>query len=238
MEAKFDGAEFEEIRAAEPSATHVEAIRNRIIGDLSPVKPLPSDLALVTAVTAGFMCLGIVCALPIGLKGFHAMTTAQRLTDYFVILFSALILAVALTGEIIPGARRHLSSVFTVAAVFAVTIIVTALLFPYYSTNQFVRKGVPCLTIGTLCAIPADAIAWRVTRLGVLTDRVQGILTAAMLSGMVGVFALALHCPILNAAHILTWHLGVPALTLAVGTLVARNVERRIIPGSRESAPL
>jgi hypothetical protein len=232
MEAKFDGAEFEGVRAAEPLAAGVEAIRNRIVGDLSPVKPLPSDLALVTAMVAGFICLGVACAIPIGLKGFHAMTVVQRLADYVVILLCAVSLAVALTGEIIPGARRRVSPGFVVAVVFAMTIVVTGLLFPDYSTAQFIRKGVPCLAIGTVCAILGAVAVWRVMRLGMLTDRLSGILTAAMLSWMVGVFALALHCPILNAAHILTWHLGVPALGLAVGALVTRRMERRIMSGS------
>jgi hypothetical protein len=231
MEAKFDGAEFEEIREAKPSAAHVEAIRNRILGDLNPVKPLPSDGALVTAMTACFICLGVACAIPIGWKGFHAMTVSQRLADYVVILLCAVSLALALTGEIIPGARRRVSPVFVLVAVFAIAIAVTAVLFPDYSTAQFVRKGVPCLTIGTVCAILAAVPVWRVMRLGMLTERVPGILTAAMLSGMVGVFTLALHCPILNAAHILIWHLGVPALGLAAGVLLAarRFVSNRTV---------
>jgi hypothetical protein len=237
MEAKFDGAGFEGIRAGKPSTVRVDAIRNRIAGGLSPVKPLPSDRALVTAMTAGFICLGIACAILIGLKGFHAMTLAQRLADYVVILFCAVSLALALTGEIIPGARRRVSAGFVVAVVFAMTIVVTGLLFPDYSTAQFIRKGVPCLAIGTVCAILAAVAVWRIMHLGLLTDRLSGILTAAMLSGMVGVFALALHCPILNAAHILTWHLGVLALGLAVGALVTRRIEHRIMSGSRESAP-
>jgi hypothetical protein len=166
------------------------------------------------------------------------MNSTQRLADYVVILLSALSLTLALTGEIIPGARRRVSPAFVVAAVFAVTIAVTALLFPDYSTAQFIRKGIPCLAIGTVCAILASVLVWRVIRLGMLTDRRSGILTAAVLSGMLGVLTLALHCPILNAAHILAWHVSVPALGLAAGALITRRIEHRITRGSQESAPL
>jgi hypothetical protein len=102
METDFNGTEFEKIRAAEPPVAHLEAIRNQIIGSLRPVKPLPSDRGLVTTLTAGFICLGVLYAIPIGLKGYHAMTTAQKLADYAAILFCALILVVVLTW-----ARRY-----------------------------------------------------------------------------------------------------------------------------------
>jgi hypothetical protein len=235
MEADFNGTEFEKIRAAEPPDARLEEIRNRIIGSLRPVRPLPSDRVLVTTLTAGFICLGVLCAIPIGLKGYHAMRTAQKLADYAVILFCALILALVLTGEIIPGSRKRLSPALAPVALFAMMIAVTTLLFPDYSTAQFIRRGIPCLAIGTVCEIAAAVLVWRVVCLGMLTDRLAGILTATMLSGMLGVFVLALHCPILNAAHILSWHLTVPALGLAGGTLLANRIERRIISGSRES---
>jgi hypothetical protein len=227
MEADFNGTEFEKIRAAEPPVARLEAIRNRISGSLRPVKPLPSDRVLVTTLTAGFICLGVLCAIPIGLKGYHVMRTAQKMADYAAILFCALILALVLTGEIIPGSRRRVSPALALAALFAVMIAVTTLLFPDYSTAQFIRRGIPCLAIGTVCAIAAAAVIWRVVRLGMLTDRLAGILTAGMLSGMLGVFALALHCPILNAAHILSWHLTVPVLGLAVGARLANRIDLR-----------
>lgn len=225
MESKFEGAEFEEVRKAGPSPARIEAIRKQISGSIEPVTPLPSDGALITWLTAGFISLGILCALPIGLKGFHAMRNAQRLADYAAILLCAPALAWTLTGEMIPAARKRVSASLVMTAVFAVMISATAMLFPDYSISDFVRRGIPCLLIGSVCALPAAVLLGLIMRRGMLADTLAGILTAAVLSGTLGVFVLALHCPILNAAHILTWHLGVPALGLGVGALVARKVE-------------
>ena len=224
MEAHSDGAAFDELRAAEPSPARVDAIRNRIAGELRPVRPLPSNRALASALTAAFICLGVACAIPIRLKGYYAMTKAQMLADCAAILLCAFVLAFRLAQEIVPGAPpKRVSAASLVAAGFAVMAATTALLFPDYSTAQFVQKGLRCLTIGTLCAIPAAGLLWRVMRLGMLTDRASGLVTAAALAGMVGVFTLALHCPILTAAHILAWHLTVPALALASVVLFIRR---------------
>ncbi len=225
MEGKFEEVEFEGIRKAQPSAARVRAIRDQISGSLHPVRPLPSDWTLVTWLMAGFICLGVLCAIPIGLKGFHAMRNTQRFFDYLALLLCALILARTLANEIVPAARRRVRPALVIAAVFAVASAATILLFPDYSMSGFVRKGIPCLVIGSVCALPASVLIGWIMRRGMLTDTLPGILTAAVLSGTLGVFVLALHCPILNLAHILTWHLGVPALALGVGVLVARKVE-------------
>lgn len=235
MEDKFEGFEFEEIRNAEPSAARIHAIRRQIAGSLHPVTPLPSDGTLITWLMAGFICLGVLCAIPIGVKGFHAMKNTQRLFDYPAILLCALILARTLAGEIIPASRRRLAPAPVITAVFAVTIAVTVVLFPDYSLTGFFRTGIPCLAIGSVCAVPASVLIGRIMHRGMLSDTFSGILTAAAFSGTLGVFVLALHCPILNAAHILTWHLGVPALGLGVGALVARKVEARFTEPGRSN---
>jgi hypothetical protein len=228
METQSDGFDFEDIRRAEPSASRVEAIQDQIAASLHPVKPLPSDRVLVSGLLAGFVCLGVLCAIPIGLKGFHAMTTAQRLVDYCAILLGAWALARIITAEMIPGARRSVPPAVSITAAFAMTIGVTVLLFPDYSMIRFVRSGIPCLVIGTVCAIPAGFLVWRVIRLGMMTETMPLALASAVLSGLTGVFVLALHCPILNAAHILTWHVGVPALALGIGAGLARRIDSRI----------
>jgi hypothetical protein len=225
MEGKFEGTEFEEMREGEPSAARIEAIRNQIASSLHPVTPLPSDWSLIAWLTAGFIGLGVLCALPIGVKGFHAMKNTQRLFDYLAILSCAAVLARTLTGEIIPASRRRVGAGPVITAVFAVTTAITVVLFPDETTGGFFRSGIPCLAIGSLCALPASVLIGLIMRRGMLTDTLAGVLTAAALSGTLGVFVLALHCPILSAAHILTWHLGVTALCLGAGVLVARKVE-------------
>jgi hypothetical protein len=148
METDFSGTEFEKIRVAEPPVAHLEAIRNQIIGSLRPVKPSPSDRGLETTLTAGFICLGVLCAIQIGLKGYHAMTTAQELADYAAILFCALILVVVQTGEIIPGSRRRVSPALAPAAVFAMMILVTTLLFPIIQLHNSFDEDNPASVSG------------------------------------------------------------------------------------------
>jgi hypothetical protein len=38
-----------------------------------------------------------------------------------------------------------------------------------------------------------------------------------LLSGLVGTSALEIHCPILDASHILMWHLGIAFLGAVIG---------------------
>ena len=58
---------------------------------------------------------------------------------------------------------------------------------------------------------------WLLLRLGaILSPRVAGA-AAGLLAGLVGTSALEIHCPILDASHILMWHLGIALIGAMTG---------------------
>jgi hypothetical protein len=74
-----------------------------------------------------------------------------------------------------------------------------------------------CLRAGGPFALLAAVPFWLLLRRGAgLSPRVTGA-AAGLLAGLVTTSAQEIYCPILDASHILTWHLGVALLGAVVG---------------------
>ena len=101
--------------------------------------------------------------------------------------------------------------------VVGVLAIVIAGLFQFQQEKDFWGSGWVCLRAGIAFALLAAVPFWLVLRRGtIFSPRVTGA-TAGLLAGLVGTSALELHCTILDASHILTWHLGVALLAAMIG---------------------
>ncbi len=216
MELKVPG----QFSNATPDPARIARIRESLAGSAAPVRLLPSNTILTVSAVAVFVVLAILFALPTGLHGFAKMSPGDRLIEYSVVLALAFVLAATVVAQMIPGSRQRLSPTLCICLALVVLTVTAGFLFPDYGMDGFIRRGIPCLRYGFLCAIPAGAITWAITRAGFAADPVRSAIAAGGFSGLVGFGVLALHCPILNAAHIATWHGGALAMASITGGVI------------------
>jgi hypothetical protein len=214
------------IGKAMPEPARVARIRERIMAGASAVRPLPSIAAMTALGLAAFIVLGIGLAWPFGYYGFDRLNGTSGMAEYAAVLLVAAALMAGALGQAIPGSRRIVGPAALVVIGIALLCLTTAGLFPDFGLDGFVTRGVPCLRLGLVCAVPAAALVTVAMQRGFVTDRVSAGLTGGALAGLAGVGVLALHCPVLNAAHIIAWHVGAVAVASLAGAVTGRAVSR------------
>jgi hypothetical protein len=214
------------ISLAVPDAARVARIREDFTKSAAPVRPLPSNGWMMALCVVVFAVLAVLLTVPFGFGGFAKLNAASAAIEYSVVGLLALVLAGAAIEGMIPGSRRTLPPSAGVLIAILLLSVTAALLFPDFALHDFVHRGIPCLRLGILCAIPASGLIWAMMRRGFVMDTVSAVVAGGALSGLLGVGVLALHCPILNAAHIIAWHIGVIAVTAVFGALLGWIVAR------------
>jgi hypothetical protein len=215
------------IGSAVPDSALVARIRTTLMEAAAPVRPLPSNAALMALCVAVFIALALLLTLPVGFPGFARLDTVSRLIEYPAVLLLAFMLAGSLVDQMIPGTRRVIGPAAGVLVAVLLLSVTAALLFPGPMPKNFVDEGIPCLRLGALCAIPAGGLTWTMMRRGFAADPLSAAIAAGGLSGLLGVGVLALHCPILNAAHIIAWHVGSIVVAALFGALLGWSWSRR-----------
>ena len=208
------------INSAVPDAARVARIREDFMKSATPVRPLPSNGRMMAMCVGVFAVLAILLTVPFGFSGFAKLSAANAAVEYSVVGLLALALAGAAIEGMIPGSRRTLPPAAGVLIAILLLSVTASLLFPDFALHDFVRTGIPCLRLGVLCATPAAALTWIMMRRGYAVDTVSAVVAGGALSGLLGVGVLALHCAVLNAAHIIAWHVGVVAVTSLFGALL------------------
>lgn len=203
-----------------PGSERLALIQSMVTGSLTPVRPLPSNRVLISLVLGGFLAFSLFAAVGLGFGGYRHLSSLARLEYYGAILLSATLLSTALVEEIIPGSRRRVSS----GAAMALSVVTLALvvlgLFPEPDLTHFVKVGLPCLKLGTLCAAVSGIFVAPLLWKGFSTSIVRSAATAGFLAGLAGFAVLALRCSVQNFAHILVWHVGALLVGVAGGALI------------------
>ncbi|HEY3936690.1 MAG TPA: NrsF family protein [Bryobacteraceae bacterium] len=198
-----------------PDAERVERIQRRIASSLKPVKPLPSDRALLLIGLGCFAALALLPTIHFGDSALHVLSGVQEFAYYGVIALLAILFAAAIVEQMIPGSKRRLNARMLVIGSFFSLALLACLLFENFSMDHFVAHGWPCLRLGSECALVSGLIAFLLVRKGFFTAPVASSMLIGCFAGLSGVAALALICPVRNAPHILVWHLG----TMILGAL-------------------
>lgn len=214
------------VEALEQQEYHVEAeviskITATLTGQLSPVAPLPSDGALTLLIFVFFVAFCLIVTATVGFFGYAAMTGAEKAVYYGIIAIFGLLFSNATVASAIPAAKVRVPAYLLIFASVVVTALAVSLMFPSIKPEQFVRRGLPCLRLGCICAALFGVLAGLVLRRGYVTDRWRTALVVSCFAGFSGVVVLALHCPILNTLHIVVWHLGTVAVSALVGLAIA-----------------
>ena len=180
-----------------------------------PVRPLAPTWLLAAGLVLICAVIGIAGAVALGLKGVHVMSPVE-IAAIFPVLAAMLCLSAAYyAGAMIPGSRLSGARWTLPAIVCLVLIAIFALLFHTYQTQNFVRQGLVCLKAGLLHAVPAALACWWLLRRGCAVDSVATGLAQGTLAGLAGVLMLELHCAILEAPHVMLWHVAVVPVSAA-----------------------
>ncbi len=220
----------ERIAGATPDSASVTRARERLAKSAAPVRALPSDLMLMLTLAGVLDVLAVLLAIPVGFAGLSKMTAMQVLVEFSLLSLLALVLAGVAVAQMIPGSRRVISP--PAGALMACLLLSTtaALLFPDFATQNFVERGIPCLRLGMICALPGSLCIWGMMRRGLVVNSLQAATAGGALAGLMGIGVLALHCPIFNAAHIIVWHVAVLAVTAATGAVLALGLSYAELP--------
>jgi hypothetical protein len=182
-----------------------------------PVRPLPRTWVLAGGLVLGCAVVALAGALRAGFGGLQKMDLLERTLVFSSLGILAWLAATQFVNEMIPGSKRRLSPAALIATATLGLLAVFALLFRDYHSDHFVAAGFICLITGVLHAIPAALLSWWLLRRGFAVSFVSAGMVAGALAGLAGVGLLELHCPNLQAAHILVWHTAVLLVSTALG---------------------
>jgi hypothetical protein len=197
--------------------------KDRILPALTPVRPLAPAWALIAGFLFVFGAIAVASASVVGMQGWRALSMAERIVIFTVLIAAACFTAVACTREMRPaGGRRVSGPAFLVA--IAGLLVTFALLFHDYDLPKFVGQGIPCLSAGLVFALAAALLGLLLLRRGFVLDRAAAGIALGTLAGLAGIAGLELHCPNLKASHVMFWHVGVVlSSALIVRAVLARR---------------
>lgn len=210
-----------------PDAALLERISGRLNASRKPVRSLPSNGVLWAISIAVFVVISLTLASVKGLFAISALSAGEKALYYGVIFLLAGLFARALIERMIPGAKHLIRpAVLLMLAPVLLGVLMFAM-FQDRGTEAFVEHGKPCLLFGSITALIGGLLGWPLLRRGYLVSPAETMAIYGSFTGLLGIAALSLHCPIQNSLHFLVWHLGVILLAGLVGIVLGAFWENR-----------
>jgi hypothetical protein len=148
------------------------------------------------------------------------MTPLQTATMLGAVAVNIGLLAYSLVNQMIPGSRHRIPPRLLPVAITISLTIAMAVLFQFQHERNFWASAWACIRAGTPFGVLAAVPFWLVLRRGaILSPGMTGAATG-LLAGLVGTSVLEIHCPNLDAWHILVSHLGVAILCALAGLAI------------------
>ena len=204
-----------------PSPERLRQIESNLLEDLQPVRPLPSSPAIFASIMSIAVVTLAAGSAALGANGWRVLTPPQKLSVYLPLAFAIVLLAIAMGKQMSPSAGSTRRQVLLSLAALAGMAGWILALFPWSEEAHFYAAGLTCLRAGLVWgAISALAFLWIIRRGAMLIPALTGA-TAGTFAGVLGLGVLEIHCPDLNAPHILVWHFGVVIASTLSGMAVA-----------------
>jgi hypothetical protein len=199
----------------------LDRIAASINSSLHPVRPMPSPRVLTAGLFLVCALVAVVGAWRSGLFGIQVLSIAQRVVILSMLALLAWVAARELVSQWTPGSRHYLTPCWLIALICLTLLAMFAVLFNDYHATRFISAGVVCLLVGILHAVPAAGLAAWLLKRGLAVEPIPAGALAGAFGGLSGVTMLELHCPNLEAAHVLFWHVAVVPVSAALGALAA-----------------
>ena len=106
-------------------------------------------------------------------------------------------------------------------------MLLVAVLFPFQHEDSFWLTSWACVRAGMIAGLFAIVPVWLVLRRGATLSPAMTGGGSGLFAGLTGTTTLAIHCPNLNAWHILVAHLGVAFLGAMIGFLIGAAAGRK-----------
>jgi hypothetical protein len=208
-----------------PSERQLRRIETNIVASLKPVRPLPPSSGFLFACAIIFFSLAATGASLLGMDGWHALTVAQRIAVFMTVSASAVLWAVSMVRQMVPGSKHAFAPAMLPFAILVALVLMMAATFRSRPDSAFIAGGLICMKNGLKYAIPAAFLLWLILRRGaILFPKLIGA-AAGGLAGLIGLSVLEVNCPNLNVFHILVWHGGVVLISSLGGALVGAAAE-------------
>jgi len=208
-----------------PSPATLRKIAEGIATNLRPVRPVAPARYFFGAFVGIFVSIVVLGVYRMGAFAIAVMTPLQTAAILSALAISTGLLAHSLVHQMVPGSRHRIPpGPLPVGITISLTIAIVVL-FQFQHERNFWANGWACIRAGIPIGVLAAAPFWLVLRRGaVLSPCMTGAATG-LLAGLVGASVLEIHCPNLDAWHILVSHLGVAVLCALAGLVIGLATE-------------
>jgi hypothetical protein len=207
------------VSEASPSSANLRLIESGLVADLRPVRPLAAKEYFLIALAVIFLGVVALGVYRIGAFALAVMSALQASVILGALAISAALLAYSLVNQMVPGSLHRIPPIVLPLAITLSLALAMVVLFQFQHQRNFWANSWGCIRAGTPLGALAAVPLWFLLRRGaVLSPSITGLATG-LFAGLVGTTVLEIHCPILDASHILLAHLGV-AVLCALGGLV------------------
>jgi len=218
------------IPEASPSPASIRRIESRIVADLRPVRPMPSKSQTFAAFVVVFIVTVALGVFRLGAFAIAVMSPIQTAMSAGALAISSGLLASSLVNQMVPGSSYRISPRLLPLCVMLSLLTVFAVLFHFQDEQNPWAGYWACIRVGAAIGALAAVPLWFVLHRGTILSPAMTGAATGLFAGLVGATVLEIHCPNLNAWHILMGHLGVPAFGALMG-LLAGAAAHTSLPG-------
>jgi hypothetical protein len=215
--------------ADQPLPAALRQIESGIVADLRPVQPMPPGRYIFAALTAIFACVVAVGVYRLGAFALAVMSPLQAGVIWGTLAICAALLTSSLVQQMAPGSRHWIPPRLLPIGITVTLALAIAVVFPFQEEQNLWARNWACVRTGTALAAIAAVPFWLVLRRGANLSPAMTGAASGLLAGLVGTSTLEIHCPNLDAWHILVAHLGVAVLGATVGFFAGMVVGARNI---------
>jgi hypothetical protein len=206
------------------SAT-LRQIAECLAANLRPVRPMAAKRYSFGALVGIFISFVAIGGHRMGAFAIAVMTPLQIAAILGVLAIATGLVAYSLVNQMVPGSRHRIPPMLLLVGIAIMLTITIAVLFQFQHERHFWIKCWACIQAGTPIGILAAVPFGLVLRRGaILSPGATGAATG-LLAGLVGTSVLEIHCPNLDAWHILVSHLGVAILCAMLGFFTGLTAE-------------
>jgi len=219
------------------SPAALRKIAESLADNLRPVRPLAPARYFVAAFVGIFVSIVALSVYRLGAFAIAVMTPLQTTAILSTLAIGTGLLVYSLVKQMVPGSRHRIAPALLAVGITLLVAMVMAVLFQVQQEENFWRNAWICIRAGTLVGALTAVPFWLVLHRGaILSPRMTGA-AAGLLAGLAGTSMLEIHCPNLDAWHILLSHLGVAILCALAGLAIGLTAEIRGRRSIRRSSP-
>jgi hypothetical protein len=208
-----------------PSPATLRQIAEGITANLRPVRPVAPARYFFGAIIGIFVSIVALGAYRMGAFAIAVMTPLQTAALLSALAIGTGLLTYSLVHQMVPGSRHRMHPGLLPVGIAIALAIAIVVLFQFQHERNFWANGWACIRAG----IPIDLLAavpfWLLLRRGAILSPSMTGAGAGLLAGLVGTSVLEIHCPNLDAWHILVSHLGVAILCALAGLVIGLAAE-------------